>query len=46
MFFGLRFKGLAIPTEEFLDEFVEMLADQIAELPFIHNWMGFAIAVS
>ena len=23
-----------------------MLADQIAELPFIHNWMGFAIAVS
>jgi T4 beta protein len=45
-FLVLDFKTLSIPMDDFLDEFVEMLADRIAELPFVHNWMGFAVALS
>jgi|SRR5665213_55207 len=39
-FLVLDFKALTLPTDDFLEEFVEMLADQIAELPFVHSWMG------
>jgi hypothetical protein len=45
-FLVLDFKALATPTGSALDELVEMLADQIADMPFLHNWMGLAVALS
>src|SRR6185312_10670595 len=39
-------KALETSIGEAQDEFVEILADRIAELPFLHNWMGFAVALS
>jgi hypothetical protein len=45
-FLILDFKALATPTDDVLEEFVEMLADQIADLPFVHNWIGLAVAMS
>jgi hypothetical protein len=45
-FLVLDFKALTLPADDLLEEFVEMLADQIADLPFIHQWMGLAVALS
>jgi hypothetical protein len=45
-FLVLDFKALAVPADDLLEEFVEMLAEQIADLPFVHSWMGLAIALS
>jgi len=45
-FLVLDFKALETSIGEAQDEFVEILADRIAELPFLHNWMGFAVALS
>jgi hypothetical protein len=45
-FLVLDFKALTVPTDDLLEEFVEMLADQIADLPFVHSWMGLAVALS
>jgi hypothetical protein len=45
-FLVLDFKALTMPEDELLEEFVGMLADQISDFPFVHSWMGFAIALS
>ena len=45
-FLVMDFKALVAPTGDLLDEFVEILADRIADLPFVHSWMGLAIALS
>src|SRR5262249_7760412 len=45
-FMVLDFKALAIPTDDLLEEFVEILSDQIADLPFVHQWMGLAVGLS
>jgi hypothetical protein len=45
-FLVLDFKDLAIPTDDLLEEFVEILADKITDLPSLHQWMGLAIALS
>lgn len=42
----LDFKNLETSVGEMQDEFVELIADQIAEFPFLHNWRGFVIALS
>jgi len=42
----LDFKALDTPTQDAVDAFVDTLADRIAELPLIHRWRGFAIAMS
>jgi hypothetical protein len=44
-FLVLDFKALTVP-DELLEEFVEILADQIADLPLVHQWMGLAVALS
>jgi hypothetical protein len=45
-FLVLDFKALSVPADDFLEELVEMLADQIADLPYVHSWMGLAVALS
>lgn len=45
-FVVLDFKALAIPADELLEDFVEVLAEQIADLPFVHQWMGLAVGLS
>jgi hypothetical protein len=45
-FLVLDFKSLDTPAEDAVDEFVETLVDFIAELPVIHNWLGFAVVMS
>lgn len=45
-FLVLDFKGMDAPTGEAFHEFVELLADKIADLPYLHNWIGLAIALS
>jgi hypothetical protein len=45
-FLVLDFKAIAVPADDFVEGFVELLADQIADLPFVHSWTGFAIAMS
>jgi Beta protein len=42
----LDFKALNTPTEDAVDLFVDALVDRIAELPMIHGWRGFALAMS
>ncbi|MDI3561244.1 beta family protein [Bradyrhizobium sp. Arg816] len=42
----LDFKTLETSVGEMQDEFVELIADQIADFPFLHHWKGFAIALS
>lgn len=45
-FLVLDFKALTVPSEDLLEEFVEILADRIADLPFVHSWIGLAVALS
>ncbi len=45
-FLVLDLKTLETSIGDMQDEFVELLAEQIADLPFLHNWKGLAIALS
>jgi hypothetical protein len=45
-FLVLDFKAMEAPTGEALQEFVELLADRIADLPHLHAWLGLAFALS
>jgi hypothetical protein len=45
-FLVLDFKAIDAPVGEALAEFVELLADKIADLPHLHKWSGLAIALS
>jgi hypothetical protein len=42
----LDFKALETSIDDSQDEFLEILVDRLADFPFLHNWMGFAIALS
>ena len=45
-FLVLDFKSLETSISHMQEEFVEILADQVADFPFVHRWMGFAVALS
>ncbi|MGJ5000101.1 beta family protein [Bradyrhizobium sp. HKCCYLRH2060] len=45
-FLVLDFRALDAPTSEAEDQFVENLADRLAEMPFLHDWSGLAVALS
>jgi hypothetical protein len=45
-FVVLDFKNLELPSVEAEDSFVEMLADRLADFPFLHDWAGIAVALS
>jgi hypothetical protein len=43
-FLVLDFRSLEMPSGLAISDFVELLADRIADLPFLHEWSGFATA--
>ncbi len=45
-FVVLDFRNLELPSVEAEDSFVEMLADRLADFPFLHEWSGIAVALS
>jgi len=45
-FLVLDFKALETSIGDAQDEFVEVLAEHIADFPSLHRWMGFALALS
>lgn len=45
-FLVLDFKNLELPSVEAEDSLVEMLADRLADFPFLHDWAGIAVALS
>lgn len=45
-FVVLDFKNLELPSVEAEDSFGEMLADRLADFPFLHEWSGIAVALS
>jgi hypothetical protein len=46
VFLVLDFRSLAPLKNEAIDEFAAILGERIGELPFVHRWAGFAIALS
>jgi hypothetical protein len=45
-FFVMDFKGQNALSEREVEDFVALLLDRISELPFLHEWLGLAIALS
>jgi hypothetical protein len=46
IFFVMDFKGQDALSEVAVEEFVALLRERISELPFLHEWLGLAIALS
>jgi hypothetical protein len=44
--FVMDFKGQGVLSVEALESFVALLRERISELPFLHEWLGLALALS
>jgi Beta protein len=42
----MDFKGQSSFLDAAIDDFVALLRDRISELPFLHHWLGLAVALS